>query len=90
MYQPKTKYNQLIKRFLPWFISGSSSYCDFERWFNLILKNIETTRLILIPMTLEVIKSLTAGSSKEVEKLGIGLDENWPRDDTRDILPILL
>ncbi|HSR04615.1 MAG TPA: GNAT family N-acetyltransferase [Proteiniclasticum sp.] len=54
------------------------------------MKNIETTRLILIPMTLEVIKSLSAGSSEEVEKLGIGLDENWPRDDTRDILPILL
>jgi len=41
-------------------------------------------------MTLEVIKSLLAGSSKEVENLGFGIDENWPREDTRDILPIQL
>jgi len=41
-------------------------------------------------MTLEVIRSLIAGSSKEVEKLGFGIDVNWPRDDTKDILPIQL
>jgi [ribosomal protein S5]-alanine N-acetyltransferase len=55
-----------------------------------ILKNIETIRLILIPMTLEVTRSLMAGSCKEVEKLGIIISENWPTDDTKDILPIIL
>ncbi|GFP76609.1 GNAT family N-acetyltransferase [Clostridium fungisolvens] len=53
------------------------------------IKNIETTRLILIPITLEVTKSLISGGSKEVEKLGIKIDENWPTDDTKDILPII-
>lgn len=54
------------------------------------MKSIETTRLILIPMTLEVTESLMAESNNEVEKLGIELDENWPREDTKDILPIIL
>lgn len=54
------------------------------------MKNIETTRLILIPMTLEVTKSLMDGSCKEVENIGIKIDENWPREDTKDILPIIL
>lgn len=54
------------------------------------MKNIETTRLILIPMTLEVTKSLLDGDYKEVEKLGIRPDENWPSDDTKDILPVIL
>lgn len=53
------------------------------------LKNIQTTRLILIPITLEVTKSLMGGSSKEVEKLGIKIDEKWPTEDTKDILPII-
>lgn len=53
------------------------------------LKNIQTSRLILIPMTLEVTKSLMSGSSKEVEKLGIKTNEKWPTEDTKDILPII-
>jgi len=53
------------------------------------LENIQTTRLILIPMTLEVTKSLINGSSREVEKLGIKTDEKWPTEDTKDILPFI-
>lgn len=55
----------------------------------MILKNIHTERLILIPVTLEITRSLIAGSSEEVEKLGIKLDKNWPTKDTMDILPII-
>ncbi|MDD3224894.1 MAG: GNAT family N-acetyltransferase [Clostridium sp.] len=55
----------------------------------MILKNIQTTRLILIPITLEITKSLMSGSSKEVEKLGIKIDSKWPTADTKDILPII-
>jgi len=53
------------------------------------LENIQTTRLILIPMTLEVTKSLINGSSREVEKLGIKTDEKWPTEDTKDVLPFI-
>ncbi|WP_195430385.1 GNAT family N-acetyltransferase [Clostridium sp. D46t1_190503_E9] len=53
------------------------------------LKNIQTTRLILIPITLEITKSLMDGSSNEVEKLGIKIDKKWPTNDTKDILPII-
>lgn len=53
------------------------------------LKNIQTTRLILIPITLEITKSLMSGSSKEVENLGIKTNEKWPTEDTKDILPII-
>jgi ribosomal-protein-alanine N-acetyltransferase len=53
------------------------------------LKNIYTDRLILVPVTLEITKSLIDGDSKEIEKLGIKADEQWPRKDTMDILPII-
>ncbi|GAA0706638.1 GNAT family protein [Paraclostridium ghonii] len=53
------------------------------------LKNIHTNRLILIPITLEITKSLINGSSKEVENLGIKCDKKWPTKDTIDILPII-
>ena len=53
------------------------------------LKNIDTNRLTLIPMTLEMTKSLINGSSQEVEKLGIKCDKYWPTEDTMDILPII-
>ena len=39
------------------------------------LKNIHTDRLTLIPMTLEITKSLINGSSKEIENLGIKCDD---------------
>lgn len=53
------------------------------------LKNIYTNRLILIPITLEITKSLLKGNSKEIENLGIKCDKKWPTEDTMDILPII-
>lgn len=53
------------------------------------LKNIFTNRLILVPITLEITKSLINGSSKEIENLGIKCDKKWPTEDTMDILPII-
>ena len=53
------------------------------------LKNIHTNRLILIPITLEITKSLIKGSSKEIENLGIKCDKKWPTEDTMDVLPII-
>jgi len=53
------------------------------------LKNINTNRLILIPITLEITKSLINKSSKEIEKLGVECDKKWPTEDTMDILPII-
>lgn len=53
------------------------------------LKNIDTSRLTLIPVTLEITKSLLNGSSKEIEELGIQCDRKWPTEDTMDILPII-
>lgn len=53
------------------------------------ISNILTTRLILIPISLEVTKSLLSGSSDEIEKLGLMADKRWPTEDTMDILPII-
>lgn len=53
------------------------------------LENIHTDRLIIVPVTLEITKSLLNGSSKEIEKLGIKTDKKWPTEDTMDILPII-
>lgn len=53
------------------------------------LKNIYTDRLILIPVTLKITKSLLEYSTKEIEKLGIKTDEKWPTEGTMDILPII-
>jgi RimJ/RimL family protein N-acetyltransferase len=53
------------------------------------LKNIITDRLILVPVTLEITQSLLDGNNKEIEKLGIDLDEKWPTEDTMDILPFV-
>lgn len=53
------------------------------------LKNIQTNRLTLIPITLEIVKSLINRSSKEIENLGIKCDKKWPTEDTMDILPII-
>ncbi|MHB1314876.1 MAG: GNAT family N-acetyltransferase [Christensenellales bacterium] len=53
------------------------------------IKNIETCRLILIPVTLEITAALLEGKMNEVEKLGIRNYENWPTKDTMDILPIV-
>jgi [ribosomal protein S5]-alanine N-acetyltransferase len=53
------------------------------------LKNIHTDRLMLVPVTLEITKSLLEASTKEIEKLQIKTDKAWPREDTMDILPII-
>lgn len=53
------------------------------------LKNIYTDRLMLIPVTLKITKSLINGSTKEIERLGIKTDGQWPTKDTMDILPII-
>ena len=53
------------------------------------LKNILTERLIIVPVTLGITRALLDGSNKEIEKLGIKVDEKWPTEDTKDILPII-
>ncbi len=53
------------------------------------IKNITTERLILIPVTLEMTKSLMSGNYDEIEKLGLHSDGMWPTSDTKDILPII-
>jgi [ribosomal protein S5]-alanine N-acetyltransferase len=53
------------------------------------LDNIETDRLLLIPVTYEITKGLSIGSVEEVEKLGIRTNGKWPRQDTMDILPFV-
>lgn len=53
------------------------------------MKNIYTERLRLVPVTLEITRSLLSGSNEEVEKLGIRVDLSWPTKDTMDILPII-
>lgn len=54
------------------------------------LKNIDTKRLTLIPITLQVAETLINGENAEVEKLGLKVNKAWPTDDTRDILPIIV
>lgn len=53
------------------------------------LKNIETDRLILIPVTLEITRSLLQGTTKGIEKFGIVTDGTWPTKDTMDIVPVI-
>jgi ribosomal-protein-alanine N-acetyltransferase len=53
------------------------------------LKSINTTRLILVPITLEIIRDLLKNSTSELKKLGLKTGENWPTNDTKDILPII-
>lgn len=53
------------------------------------MNNILTERLILIPVTLEVTRSLLDASHDEIHKLGFVADEMWPTSDTKDILPIV-
>jgi RimJ/RimL family protein N-acetyltransferase len=44
---------------------------------------------MLVPVTLEITRTLLEGSIKEIEKLGIKVDKMWPTEDTKDILPII-
>lgn len=54
-----------------------------------MLLNLETDRLILIPVTYEITSELSNGGTKEVEKLGLRTNGKWPRQDTMDILPFV-
>lgn len=53
------------------------------------LKSIRTSRLILIPVTLDITQSLIHGNTNEIEKLGIIADGAWPTKEAMDILPII-
>lgn len=53
------------------------------------LENIKTERLVLIPVTLDITRSLMQRKTDQLEKLGIVTDGTWPTDDTMDILPII-
>lgn len=53
------------------------------------LRNIDTDRLLLMPVTLEIVKSLMVGSNDELLKLQINPNTKWPTKDTKDILPII-
>ena len=41
------------------------------------------------PVTFEITKCLLDGKRVEIEKHGITTDEDWPTEDTMDILPII-
>lgn len=53
------------------------------------LENIKTERLVLIPVTLDITRSLMQKKTDQLEKLGIVTDGTWPTNDTMDILPII-
>lgn len=53
------------------------------------LNRIYTNRLILVPITYDMVISLLNRECKEIEKLGFKLNSKWPRKDTIDILEIL-
>jgi ribosomal-protein-alanine N-acetyltransferase len=54
------------------------------------LNNIETNRLVMIPVSYVIAKGLRVGSVEEVEKLGLFTRGKWPRQDTMDILPFVI
>lgn len=54
------------------------------------LKNLYSERLILMPITLEISKSLLNKSNEEVNKLGIKSNEAWPTEDTMSILKVIV
>ena len=53
------------------------------------LQNIETERLTLIPVTLEVTTALLKGDREIFEKIYIKTHDKWPTEDTMDILPMI-
>lgn len=69
--------------------------CYYEKYNKLrgrkkmSLENIKTERLVLIPVTLDITRSLMHRKTIELENLGIVTDGTWPTDDTMDILPII-
>lgn len=53
------------------------------------INNLNTERLTLVPVTQRIVKGLLEGSYQEIEKMGLHLNEMWPTNDTKDILPII-
>ena len=53
------------------------------------IKNIETERLTLMPITLYITKGLLDGDKSVLGKYGLKADDQWPTADDYDILPIL-
>lgn len=53
------------------------------------LKNIDTDRLTLIPITLQISEALINGDNSEILKIGMKTNKDWPTNDTMDILPII-
>jgi len=54
-----------------------------------IIQNIMTDRLILIPVTLQMTTLLLCDNRTEIEHIGIQMSEHWPTPDTKDILPMV-
>lgn len=55
----------------------------------MIIQNIITDRLILIPVTLQLTTLLLNNNLTEIENIGIHMSEHWPTSDTKDILPMV-
>lgn len=55
----------------------------------MILERIRTDRLVLIPVTLEIVNDLMEGKTAELEKAGLKVGSKWPTEDTFDILPFV-
>ena len=53
------------------------------------LNNIITNRLILVPMTYDMVSAVLNEQSRVIEELGFKANDKWPREDTLDILPII-
>lgn len=54
------------------------------------IKQIETERLVLIPMSYPMIRSLLNDDNSELVKLGVTCGDGWPRQDTYDIMRFLM
>ncbi|WP_024831699.1 GNAT family N-acetyltransferase [Ruminiclostridium josui] len=52
----------------------------------MVAHNIETERLIIMPMTHSMVCTVLSGSTEEYEKLGVKFNGKWPLQDTLDIL----
>lgn len=48
--------------------------------------NIITERLIIMPMTYSMVLSILNGDKEAIKRLGVKLNDHWPRQDTLDIL----
>lgn len=55
----------------------------------MILNNLNTERLTLIPINYEIASSLLDNDKSVLNRIGLEADVNWPTEDTMDILPII-